>query len=54
MHPALSWQVWLPLCSQNSCSLWQEMIGDEDGVGDLEKWRQFIKSEAGVELIIHA
>ncbi|KAL1523250.1 hypothetical protein AB1Y20_018200 [Prymnesium parvum] len=32
----------------------QEMIGDEDGVGDLDKWRQYIISESGVELIIHA
>jgi len=32
----------------------QEMIGDEDGVADLEKWRQYIKSESGVSLKIQA
>ena len=31
----------------------QEMIGD-DGLEDLEKWREFIKAESGVELIIEA
>lgn len=30
----------------------QEMIGDEDAVGDLDKWRTFVKAESGVELII--
>lgn len=30
----------------------QEMIGDEDAVGDLDKWRTFIKAESGVELEI--
>jgi len=32
----------------------QEMIGDEDGVADLQKWRTYIKSESGVELDIVA
>jgi len=31
----------------------QEMIGD-DGLDDLTKWREFIKAESGVELIIEA
>ena len=29
------------------------MIGD-DGLDDLTKWREFIKAESGVELIIEA
>jgi len=32
----------------------QEMIGDEDGIEDLNKWRTFIKNESGVELTIEA
>lgn len=32
----------------------QEMVGDEDGIGDLEKWREYIKSESGVSLKIAA
>lgn len=32
----------------------QEMIGDEDGLEDLDKWRTFIKEESGVELTIIA
>ena len=31
----------------------QEMIGD-DGLEDLQKWRDFIKSDTGVELTIIA
>jgi len=30
----------------------QEMIGDEDGLADLNKWRTFIMAESGVELDI--
>lgn len=32
----------------------QEMIGDEDGLEDLDSWRTFIKAESGVELTIEA
>ena len=32
----------------------QEMVGDEDGLEDLDKWRTFIKIESGVELTIEA
>ena len=32
----------------------QEMIGDEDGLEDLDKWRTFIKAESGVDLTIEA
>ena len=32
----------------------QEMIGDEDGIEDLDKWRSFIKAESGVDLTIEA
>lgn len=32
----------------------QEMIGDEDGLEDLDKWRTFIKQESGVDLTIIA
>ena len=32
----------------------QEMIGDEDGLEDMNKWRTFIKDESGVELFIEA
>ena len=32
----------------------QEMIGDEDGIEDLDKCRSFIKAESGVDLTIEA
>jgi len=32
----------------------QEMVGDEDAIEDLQKWRTFIKAESGVELTIEA
>ena len=32
----------------------QEMVGDEDAIEDLDKWRTFIKAESGVELSIEA
>ena len=32
----------------------QEMVGDEDAIGDIDKWRTFIKNESGVEIEIEA
>lgn len=32
----------------------QEIVGDEDGIGDLDKLRAFIRKESGVDLTIEA
>ena len=33
---------------------WRAVVGDEDGIEDLDKWRSFIKAESGVDLTIEA